>query len=198
MARSSTARFLHDIGLAVWCGGSLMGATGLNGAASTLDDPKQRGRAVNEGWQRWAPVNAAAIGAHLIGGALIVRDNRGRIGGQQGVASWTTAKTVLTAAAVATTAASGYVGRQAWQEHDVPVDGATSPNAETPPAAAKALERLKVLQWVTPALTAGIVAASAVMGEQQQPAEVIKGAFGRGAQAARHPQVAVQGLRQAL
>jgi hypothetical protein len=35
MAQDNTlARSLHDVGLAAWFGGSLMGAVGLNGAAS--------------------------------------------------------------------------------------------------------------------------------------------------------------------
>jgi hypothetical protein len=34
---NTVARTLHDLGLAAWFGGSLMGATGLNGAASVVD-----------------------------------------------------------------------------------------------------------------------------------------------------------------
>ncbi len=192
MARISVARTLHDLGLAVWCGGSLMGAIGLNGAAATLDDPRQRGRAVNAGWTRWAPVNAAAIGAHLLGGVLIVRENRGRIAGQQGVAAWTTGKTLLTGAALGATAAAGVYGSKVWKEGDVPVAGGTEASGQTPPAAAAALPKLKALQWAVPALTGAIIASSATMGEQQRPAEVIKGSAKRAAkaakQAAKHPQ----------
>ena len=52
-------RSLHDLGLATWAGGSLMGAIGLNGAAAALDDPRQRSSAATAGWRRWAPVGAA-------------------------------------------------------------------------------------------------------------------------------------------
>ena len=144
------------------------------------------------------PINAAAIGAHLVGGAIIVRENRGRIAGQQGVAAWSTAKTVLTAAALATTAASGWFGRKAWTEHDVPVEGATTPSEQTPAETAQALSALKVLQWATPALTAGIIAASATMSEQQRPAEVVSGVLGRGVQAVRHPEATARAVRQAI
>jgi hypothetical protein len=198
MARISVARSLHDLGIALWCGGSLMGATGLNGAASSLDDPAQRGRAVNEGWQRWAPISAAAIGAHLVGGALIVRENRGRIAAQKGVAGWTSAKTALTAGAVAVTAVTGWYSGSVWKNGDVPVAGATTPNALTPDDTAAALKKLQLLQWATPALTAAIIISSATMGEQQRPAEVIKGALGRGVQAAKHPAVAVSALKETL
>jgi len=62
MSTHPVIRTLHNVGLAAWTGGSLMGAIGLNGAASALDDPTQRSKAATAGWSRWAPVNAAAIG----------------------------------------------------------------------------------------------------------------------------------------
>lgn len=202
MAKISPARSLHDVGLATWFGGSLMGAVGLNGAAATLDDPRQRGRAVNAGWTRWAPVNAAAIGAHLIGGALIVRANSHRIAGQKGVAGWTTAKTALTGAAVAAQIATGWYAAKVWREGDVPLEGGTEPAGETPAEAAAALKKLAYLQWVTPALTGAILVSSAVMGEQQRPSEVVKGIAARGTQvlsaAAQHPAAAVVAARHAL
>ena len=69
MAQDNTlARSLHDLGLATWFGGSLMGAVGLNGAAAVVDQPAQRLRVANAGWARWTPVNLAGIAAHLAGG----------------------------------------------------------------------------------------------------------------------------------
>lgn len=56
-----------------------MGAVGLNGAAAAVDDPRQRARTSNAGWARWTPVNAAAIGAHLLGAARLTQTERGRI-----------------------------------------------------------------------------------------------------------------------
>lgn len=90
------ARSLHDVGLAAWFGGSLMGAVGLNGAAAKLSDPTERLTIATAGWKRWAPVSATAIGAHLAGGAMIVAANRKRIAGQAGVGSLSAAKTALT------------------------------------------------------------------------------------------------------
>ena len=42
--RNTVVRALNDVGLAAWFGGSLMGATGLNGAAAAVDDARQRAR----------------------------------------------------------------------------------------------------------------------------------------------------------
>jgi hypothetical protein len=52
-ADNTVARSLHDLGLAAWFGGSLMGATGVNGAAAVVQDPTQRLRVATTGWARW-------------------------------------------------------------------------------------------------------------------------------------------------
>jgi hypothetical protein len=83
---NTVARTLHDVGLAAWFGGSLMGATGVNGAAAVVQDPTQRLRVANAGWARWTPLNLAGIAAHLAGGAVLTGANKGRLAGQQGVA----------------------------------------------------------------------------------------------------------------
>src|ERR1700712_1581726 len=82
--RNTVIRSLHDVGLAAWCGGALMGAIGLNGAANDVDDPTDRAKVASAGWARWAPVNAAAIGAHLIGGVGLILTNRTGLRGQSG------------------------------------------------------------------------------------------------------------------
>jgi hypothetical protein len=64
-----------DVGLAAWFGGGLAGAVGINGAADDVPDRNQRLRVANAGWGRWSPVNLAAIGAHLVGGAGILYAN---------------------------------------------------------------------------------------------------------------------------
>jgi hypothetical protein len=83
--RNTVIRSLHDLGLAAWFGGSLAGAVAVNGAAADLPDPTTRLRVANAGWARWTPVNAIAIGAHLIGGTGLLRANRGRVSNQHGV-----------------------------------------------------------------------------------------------------------------
>jgi hypothetical protein len=89
---NTLARTLHDVGLAAWFGGSLMGATGVNGAAAVVEDPTQRLRVANTGWARWTPLNLAGIAAHLAGGAVLTGANKGRLAGQQGVATASTVK----------------------------------------------------------------------------------------------------------
>jgi hypothetical protein len=173
------ARSLHDLGLAAWFGGSLMGAVGLNGAAAEVDEPKQRARVANVGWARWTPVNLAAIGAHVLGGALIVTGNKGRIAGQQGVATWTAAKLGVTAAALAATGYARVLGQRIERFGDVPVEGGTEPLPETPDEVKAAQRQLAVLQWTIPVLTGAALVMNARMGELQRPKAVAGGIIGR-------------------
>lgn len=183
--RQTVIRVLHDVGLAAWFGGSLMGAVGVNGAAADVDDPRQRARVANAGWARWTPVNAVAIAAHLIGGAGILVGNRGRLKTQKGVAGLTAIKLVATGAALAATGYSRLAGQKVISAGDVPVAGGTEPLPSTPPEVASALKQLKALQWVIPALTGVLLGLNSYAGEQQRPSEVAKGQVGRIGQLAK-------------
>jgi hypothetical protein len=127
---NTVARTLHDLGLATWFGGSLMGATGVNGAAAVVQDPTQRLRVANSGWARWTPLNLAGIAAHLAGGAVRTGANKGRLAGQQGVAATSTVKTTPTAAALGTTAYARVLGKKLERAGDVQGRAAPPP---TPP-----------------------------------------------------------------
>jgi ankyrin repeat protein len=180
MATDNTlSRSLHDLGLAAWFGGSLMGAVGLNGAAAQVEEPKQRLRVANSGWNRWTPVNLAGIAAHLAGGAVLLAANKGRVASQQGVGQATVVKIALTGAALAATAWSRALGAKLDQAGEVPVEGGADPSGDTPEDAATAQRQLKVLQWVIPALTGAVLVVNARMGEQQRPAQVTGGLLGR-------------------
>lgn len=176
---NTLARSLHDVGLGAWFGGSLMGAVGLNGAATAVDDPTQRLRVANAGWARWTPVNLVGIAVHLVGGAQILASNKGRIAAQQGVATSTGVKLGLTAAALAATGYSRLVARRLEKAGDVPVTGGTTPAADTPPDVRSAQRQLTVLQWVIPALTGSMLVLTARQGEEQRPAMVATGIFKR-------------------
>jgi hypothetical protein len=175
MARDTLSRSLHDLGLAGWFGGTLANAVALNPAAAHAGGDHDTGAVANAGWDRWTPVNAAAIGAHLIGSVGLLVGNKGRIGHQQGVASMALLKTGLTAAALGATAYSRALGRKMSEHHDVPAESGTSPSALTPRHIANAQRQLAALQWVVPAVTGALVVVSAYAGEQQRPSEVKKG-----------------------
>jgi hypothetical protein len=176
---NTVARTLHDVGLATWFGGSLMGAAGVNGAATVVEDPTQRLRVANAGWARWTPLNLAGIAAHLAGGAVLTGANKGRLAGQQGVARASMAKAALTVAALGATGYARLLGRKLERAGDVPVEGGTTPNPTTPEDVARAQRRLTALQWVIPVLTGAVLVVNARMGEQQRPTKVTQGLLRR-------------------
>lgn len=179
MPSNTLSRTLNDVGLAAWFGGTLANAVALNPAAGEADSPARVGSVANTGWDRWTPVNAAAIGAHLVGSTGLLLGNKGRVLGQRGVAGTSLLKTGLTAAALGVTAYSRALGREVSANTHVPAESGTEPAARTPREVAEAQRRLRVLQWVVPALTAGMIVLDARLGEQQRAANVLEGVAAR-------------------
>lgn len=177
--RNTALRAMHDVGLAAWFGGTLMGAVGLNGAAAAVPDPRQRSQAASAGWAKWTPVNAAAIGAHLVGATGLLLANRGRLTSQQGVAANSAAKAALTGAALAVTGYARVLGKKIEQNGTAPTEGPTDPGPGTPDDVAKAQRQQKLIQWVIPALTGGILVLNSLQGEQQRPSQVAAGTVQR-------------------
>ncbi|ADB29917.1 hypothetical protein Kfla_0799 [Kribbella flavida DSM 17836] len=175
MARNTLARSMHDVGLAAWFGGTLANAVALNAAASQADSDRGTGAVANVGWDRWTPVNAAAIGSHLVGSVGQLAGNAPRVSGQRGVASMVLVKTALTVVALGATAYSRALGKKVSAQTDVPAESGTEPAATTPSDVAAAQRRLAVMQWAVPAVTGALVIVSAFAGEQQRASEVHKG-----------------------
>lgn len=175
MARDTLSRSLHDLGLSAWFGGTLANAVALNPAAAEADTSTGTGAVANVGWDRWTPVNAAAIGLHLAGSVGQLMGNKGRVVGQEGVGAMALTKTALTVAALGVTAYSRMLGRKVSEETRVPAGSGTEPEAGTPPSVANAQTQLAALQWAVPALTGALVVVSSYAGEQQRASEVHKG-----------------------
>ncbi|MFD7968334.1 hypothetical protein [Streptomyces clavifer] len=167
--RNTVLRSIHDLGLAAWFGGSLMGAVGLNGAArSEGRTADETSRIASAGWAKWTPVNAVAIGAHLIGGTGLLAANAARVQTQQGVAASTLVKTALTGAALAATAYSRVLGKKlelATSEDPSDLQKAV----DHPVDLDRARSHLTLMQWTIPALTGAVVVLNALHGEQQRP-----------------------------
>lgn len=174
--RNTFLRCAHDLGLAAWFGGALMGAVGLNGAAQE-EGVTEAGaaRIASAGWAKWAPLGAVAVGVHLIGGSGVLVANRSRVRNQKGVGASTLSKTLLTAALTAT-AYTRVLGKK--------VDLASSQKDEdqetaeqVPVSTEQAQKQLALMQWAVPALTAGLVVLNALHGEQQRPLQQARGAI---------------------
>ena len=169
--RNTLLRSMHDLGLAAWFGGSLMGAVGLNGSTGQAHDPSERIRLSSVGWGLWAPVAAGAIGVHGVGGLGLIATNRGRVAHDQGTTVNTAVKAAVTITAAALTAYSGVLGLRVTQGAAQGAKGSVTPGEETPPAVAAAQHQLKVIQFAIPVLTGVAIVLGAQQGEQQRPSQ---------------------------
>lgn len=144
-------RIAHDVGLAMWFGGALMGAVGLNGATIEVDDHTQRTRVANAGWFRWAPLAGVALVAHVVAAALLGRTAPALRDSHDVPLRYV--RSGITAAAVLATIETGVSGRRVARAGDVPVATAVRPIAATPDEVAAAQTRLRVAQWLVPGFT---------------------------------------------
>src|ERR1700750_981331 len=177
--RNTVLGSMHDIGLAGWFGGSLMGAVGLNGAAAQAPSPAERLQIASAGWDRWSPVHLAAIGAHLAGAAGILVFEAPRVATQKGVGAMSVAKTALTAAALGATVYSWLAGMKRKKAGGAPVDGITEPAASTPGDVSQAQRQQRVAQWMGPGFTGALLGVSSLAGGKK------KAGAGRGGVSAR-------------
>ncbi|MEF2977205.1 hypothetical protein [Subtercola sp. YIM 133946] len=160
---------MHDLGLAAWFGGTLMGAVGLNGAAAKAKDPAERLALSSAGWAKWAPVQLAAIVVHGIGGIGLIGGNKARLASQPGSRSNTTVKLVITAAAGGASLYSGLLGRTIGKHVSEGANTVTDPSDSSSVELATAQKKQRILQWVLPTLTGVLIVLGAQQGEQQRP-----------------------------
>jgi hypothetical protein len=66
-------RTIHDVGLAVWWGGSFMGTLAMNPAVEVLDDPEERAKMVDEGWALFQPWAAGGLLAAIVSHVMLRR-----------------------------------------------------------------------------------------------------------------------------
>ena len=175
---NTLSRTLADVGLAAWFGGTLANAVSLNKAGAAASNGAAAAVA-DAGWKAWTPVNLAAIGAHAVGSAGVLAANKGRVAGQQGVASLSAVKTALLAVALGTTAYSRVLGQKVIAHPEQDAHDGTTPTERTDEGVAKAQQQLSVLQWAIPALTGALLVINARQGEQQRPTAVAGGILSR-------------------
>ncbi|MCU1437335.1 MAG: conserved rane protein [Naasia sp.] len=165
---STIARSLHDIGLASWFGGTLMGAVGLNGGAAAAKDPRERTRVSSAGWMKWSPVLIGSMAAHAAGSVAMLANDKERLIVQGEGRTSAIVKTGITLAAGAASVYSGIVGQVQSKHAGEPAAGANQPSAGTSAELSGAQRQQAWLQWVPPVLTAVLIVLAAQQGEQQR------------------------------
>lgn len=167
--RNTVVRSLHDVGLAAWFGGTLMGVVGLNGATAQAKTPSERLRLSSLGWAKWFPVQLVAMILHGFGGVALIVANRGRLAVQAEGRANTAVKAVLEIAAVVMSLYSGLLGTRIAKHADEGAEGVTEPGPTSSEELSSAQKQQQVVQWVTPVLTGILIVLGAQQGEQQRP-----------------------------
>ncbi|MCS5713287.1 hypothetical protein NVV95_01835 [Herbiconiux sp. CPCC 205716] len=168
--RNTLVRSLHDLGLAAWFGGTLMGAVGLNGATAKAHDPAERLALSSLGWAKWAPVQLTALAAHAIGGAGLILGNKGRLAAQPEARTNTNVKLTITLVAAGASLYSGLLGAKMGKSAHEGTEGVTEPSPDASTSLKAAQTKQRALQWLIPALTGTLIVMAAQQGEQQRPA----------------------------
>ncbi len=158
----AVAQAVHDLGSALWFGGTVMGVAGVNKSGSDLSQGIDRIRVASSAWQRFAPAQWAGIGATLLGGLRLTQVGGRRVALQHGFGSVGALKAATVVAGAAATAFAAYsgsrIGRLAEEAHArgevIDVKDASIPSERTLPEIAKWQRRQRVIQYVVPVLAA--------------------------------------------
>ena len=167
--RNTLVRSMHDLGLATWFGGSLMGVIGLNGGASEASSSAERLRISAAGWKKWSPAQWAGIVTHGIGGLALIYANKGRLAAQPEGRTNTYVKAGIELLAVAGTLYSAVQGGKIASQQHEGGEGATDPQPGTSDKLQSAQRKERIAQWLVPALTGTLIVMAAQQGEQQRP-----------------------------
>ena len=167
---ASITRAIHDVGNALWWGGTLMGTLAMNTAVEVLDDPEERGKMVDEGWARFQPYAAAGLTASVITHVLMRRNPPRRA--SESYKTTARVKDGLLVAAVVSSIASLALGEYSthYDSPDAytPMESATTPTEDTPEPVEQAQKGLSVSSWAQLLSGLGIFITTAMLAAERE------------------------------
>ena len=104
------AQAVHDLGSALWLGGTVMGIAGVNKSGSELTQGIDRVRVASSAWSRFQPVQFAGIGATLLAGLRLTQVGGRRVALQEGFATVGGLKAGFAVAGAAASVYAAYSG----------------------------------------------------------------------------------------
>ncbi len=156
------AQIGHDVGLAVWYGGTVFGKYVLNPAVRAIGDESQRGQAANAGWAAFHPLGGAGLGVaaavRLAARQTEIQDKN--LPTEEKLLA--NAGDALLATCVGLSIASFVFGQRLAKQGSVPVETGTQPTATTPPEVAKLQRSNEVLGTSTVLAGLGLLSVQAV------------------------------------
>ncbi len=181
------AQAVHDLGSALWFGGSVMGAAGVNKSGQQLTQGIDRIRVASSAWGRFAPAQWAGIGATLLAGLRLTQVGGRRLALQEGFGTVGGVKAGFAVAGAAATGFAAYsgtrIGRLAEEAErrgtPVQVKDATLPTDATPPDIARWQRRQRVAQALVPVLAGGNIVCNSWLVQSYRAGSTIKGVVRR-------------------
>jgi hypothetical protein len=163
------AQAVHDLGSALWFGGSVMGVAGVNKSGADLAPGIDRVRVASSAWSRYQPAQWGGITAALLAGLQLTRVGGRRMALQEGFATVGGLKAGLAVAGAGATAYAAFcgarIGRLAEEAHargeTVDVKDATTPTPMTPDPLPVWQRRQRVTQVLVPVLAGANIACNA-------------------------------------
>jgi hypothetical protein len=181
------AQAVHDLGSALWLGGSVMGIAGVNKSGSELSTGIDRVRVASSAWTRFAPAQWGGIAATLLAGLRLTQVGGRRIALQKGFGSVGALKAGLAVAGAGATAYATYTGSRIGalaeeaERSGTPLDvkDATLPNPGTPPEIVKWQRRQRVTQLLVPVLAGANIVCGSWLVQSYRTGSTLKGVLKR-------------------
>ena len=181
------AQAVHDLGAALWFGGTVMGVAGVNKAGNDLRDPLDKVRVAESAWRRFAPVEWAGIAAVLGAGTQLTRASRSRLATQHGWARAGGTKAAVAVAGAAASAFAAYSGNKIGQlteqaarsGQQLDVQDASTPSAQTPPDIVRWQRRQRAAQYLVPLTSGANIVLNAYLVQTYRPGATARGLLRR-------------------
>jgi hypothetical protein len=181
------AQAVHDLGSALWLGGTVMGIAGVNKSGSELTQGIDRVRVASSAWGRFAPVQWAGIGATLLAGLRLTQVSGHRAALQEGYATVGALKAGIAVAGAGASAYAAYSGSRIGKLAEeaersgtpLEVKDATLPTAGTPAEIQQWQRRQRITQFAVPALAGANVVCNAWLVQSYRAGSTVKGVLGR-------------------
>ncbi len=156
------ARAAHDVGLAVWYGGTVFGKFALNPAVKAITDETARGQASNAAWATFHPLGGVGLAA-----AATVRFSARQT--ELRPENLSPAESVLARAgdalmvtSIGLSVLSFVYGRRLASQGSVPMESGTQPTTGTPPETASLQKSNEVLGNSTVLCGLGLLTVQAI------------------------------------
>ncbi|MGK5518116.1 hypothetical protein ACSNN9_02040 [Micromonospora sp. URMC 107] len=183
----AVAQAVHDVGSALWFGGTVMGVAGVNKSGSDLQQGIDRIRVAESAWGRFSPVQWLGIGATMLASLQLARTGGRRMALQKGFGRVGVAKAGITLLGAAATGYAAYCGKRIGQLAEeahrrgdrIEVRDATLPTPQTPHTIATWQRRQRLAQYAVPALAGANIVCGSYLVQSYRTGATAKGVLRR-------------------